>query len=76
MPKTIDGRHLFPPAPLQRTLEALDELAPGEEIRLLLNMRPHPLYRMLKRSGFAWREVRLDNGSLEIHIFHRPARTS
>ena len=76
MPVTIDGRALSPPEPFERAMEALDGLAIGDEILLILNCRPQPLYRALLRNGFAWREVARDDGSLEIHIFHRAATAS
>jgi len=73
MARTIDGRLLAPPEPFEQTMAALDELAPGDEILLLLNCQPRPLYRVLQRNGFVWREVALDDGGLEIHISHGPA---
>ena len=73
MPITIDGRQLVPPEPFEQTMAALDGLAPGDEILLLLNCQPRPLYRVLQRSGFVWSEVALEDGSLEIHISQRPA---
>jgi uncharacterized protein (DUF2249 family) len=71
MTKVIDGRQLVPPEPLELTLAALDDLAEGEEIVLLVNCQPQPLYRVLRRAGFAWREVAAPDGSFEIHIFRR-----
>ena len=71
MPRIIDGRPLPPPQPFELTLEALDDLAPGDELLLLLNCQPLPLYRVLARNGFDWREAPRDDGSFEIHIFHR-----
>ena len=71
MPVTIDGRSLSPPEPFERTMEALDGLAAGDEVLLILNCRPQPLYRALIRNGFAWRETPRDDGSLAIRIFHR-----
>jgi len=72
MTKVIDGRLLTPPEPLELTLAALDDLAEGEEIVLLVNCQPRPLYRVLQRAAFAWREVAAPDGSFEIHIFRRP----
>lgn len=75
MPNVIDGRHLQPPEPFERVLEALDDLAVGDEILLILNCRPQPLYRVLQRSGMTWREVPGADGSLEIHIAHQATPT-
>jgi len=73
MPTTIDGRRLLPPEPLVQTMAALEDLERGDEVVLLVNHQPRPLYRLLQRNGFAWREAVLDSGSFEIHIFHQPA---
>ncbi|MBS0373939.1 MAG: DUF2249 domain-containing protein [Proteobacteria bacterium] len=69
MPRLIDARELEPPQPFELTLAALDDLTPGDEVVLLLNRRPQPLYRVLERNGFAWREERTASGALEIHIY-------
>jgi len=50
--KVLDARDLLPPEPLERTLEALDELQPGQRLRLLLSREPHPLYGILNRNGY------------------------
>ncbi|MFO1427497.1 MAG: hemerythrin domain-containing protein [Steroidobacteraceae bacterium] len=39
VPLTIDGRFMQPPEPLERTLAALEELAVGDELTLLVNHR-------------------------------------
>jgi hypothetical protein len=69
MPRVIDGRDLVPPQPFELTMAALDDLAPGDEIVLLLRCRPQPLYRVLQRNGYVWREEFADE-SFEIHIMH------
>ena len=51
MSRIIDGREMQPPEPLERTLAALDQLAPGEELILLLHCEPQPLYSILRRNG-------------------------
>jgi len=76
VPVTIDGRALSPPEPFELTMQALDGLAIGDEVLLILNCRPQPLYRALLRNGFAWREVAQDDGSLAIHIYHRAGAPS
>lgn len=50
--KVLDARDLLPPEPLERTLEALDELQPGQRLRLLLSREPYPLYGILNRNGY------------------------
>lgn len=66
----IDGRDLMPPEPLERTLAALESLAEGEELLLLLYCRPKPLLDILNRNGYEWRESVRDDGTHEIQI-HR-----
>ena len=48
----IDARELEPPEPFERVMEALTTLAKGDEILLILNREPHPLYRILVRNGY------------------------
>ena len=64
----IDGRDLLPPEPLERTLAALDQLAAGEVLTLLLYCQPQPLYQILRRNGYAWEEQRQSDGTVEIRI--------
>ena len=47
----IDGREMEPPEPLERALEALDTLAEGDDLMLLLYCQPHPLFNIL---GTLW----------------------
>ncbi len=68
MSAVIDGRDLVPPEPLERTLAALDTLASGEELLLLLYCEPHPLFGILNRNGFAWRKALRPDGTYEIWI--------
>lgn len=71
MSRIIDGRELEPPQPLELTLEAVDTLADGEELTLLLYCQPHPLYNALRSGGFSWREQLLEDGTREILIRRR-----
>lgn len=64
----IDGRDLMPPEPLERTLTALETLAEGEELVLLLYCHPKPLLDILNRNGYGWRESLCDDGTHEIRI--------
>ncbi len=55
MPETeLDVRYLDPPEPFERTIEALDRLQPGDTLRLLIHREPHPLYQMLRQSGYTY----------------------
>jgi uncharacterized protein (DUF2249 family) len=68
MPALIDGRELQPPEPLERTLAALDTLADGEELTLLLYCHPNPLFTILRQNGYAWSEAILADGTHDIRI--------
>ncbi|HMV21069.1 MAG TPA: DUF2249 domain-containing protein [Rhodocyclaceae bacterium] len=67
----IDGRELQPPEPLELALAALDTLPDGEELELLLYCQPRPLYQILQRNGYGWREETLADGTHSIHIWRR-----
>lgn len=71
--KVIDGRNLEPPEPFLLTMEALDEIQPGQTVLLQLSREPFPLYRALELNGYAWEISRLEDGTVEILIRHRPA---
>lgn len=64
----IDGRDLQPPEPLELAIDALDTLAPDDELLLLLYCRPQPLFNILQRNGYAWQETVKDDGTHEIRI--------
>jgi TusA-related sulfurtransferase len=57
MPKPIneilvDARGLEPPEPMEKVLQTLALLRPGQSIRLLLHREPFPLYSLLAESGY------------------------
>ena len=64
----VDGRDLQPPEPLEHTLAALDQVAPGGEVVLLVHCRPQPLFNILRRNGYVWQENVLADGCHEIVI--------
>lgn len=68
MPNLIDGRDMVPPEPLEATLLALDTLPPDDELVLLLYCKPHPLYNILQREGYIWKEELQADGTHEIRI--------
>ena len=72
--KVIDGRGLEPPEPFLLTMEALDAIQPGQTVLLLLSREPFPLYRALELNGYAWQTERKDDGTVEILIWHKPAK--
>jgi hypothetical protein len=68
--RLIDGRDLLPPEPLQLTLDALETMAPGDELLLLLYCEPHPLYAMLARDGYRYVSSLREDGTREVLISH------
>jgi uncharacterized protein (DUF2249 family) len=60
----LDLRALPAPEPMERVLDALDALADGDELRVLLAREPHPLYGVLARMGYRWRTAWQDDGCL------------
>ena len=68
MTQVIDGREMVPPEPLELTLNALDGLAAGDELVLLLYCQPHPLYNILRREGYVWSDALQADGTREIRI--------
>jgi len=48
----VDARWLEPPEPMEKVLQTLALLRPGQSIRLLLHREPFPLYSLLGESGY------------------------
>ena len=51
--KIVDARGLQHPEPFERVVEALTELALGDQIKLIIHQEPRPLYRFLERNRYA-----------------------
>ncbi|MBK9236921.1 MAG: DUF2249 domain-containing protein [Rhodoferax sp.] len=69
--RTIDGRALEPPEPLVLTLDALETLGAHEQLLLLLDREPLPLYHALASGGHAWQTRRGADGSFEVLIWRK-----
>jgi hypothetical protein len=67
-PQVIDGRGLLPPEPLELAVAALGAMASGEELVLLLNCEPLPLYSILDPKAYRYRAERRADGSNEVRI--------
>ncbi|MFT3850054.1 MAG: DUF2249 domain-containing protein [Propionivibrio sp.] len=72
--RVVDGRNLEPPEPFEQTMDALDSIAVGQRVLLILGREPHPLYRALELNGYAWQTERKNDGSVEITIWHKPTQ--
>lgn len=64
--RVVDARFLEPPEPMERALEAIDELAPGECLRVLIHREPFPLYRVMLQLGYSRTTRELPDGTFEI----------
>ncbi|HLU62860.1 MAG TPA: DUF2249 domain-containing protein [Gammaproteobacteria bacterium] len=51
----LDMRNREPPEPLFATLDAVEELQPGQLIRLLIHREPLMLYPQLQQLGVPWK---------------------
>ncbi|WP_374012406.1 DUF2249 domain-containing protein [Pseudoxanthomonas koreensis] len=71
MTAPLDLRHLPPPEPMQRILDAVDALAPDARLDALTPFRPDPLLPVLEQWGYAWRIDDLEGGGARIAICHR-----
>ena len=64
----VDARWLEPPEPMEKVLQTLALLRPGQSIRLLLHREPFPLYSLLAESGYRHTTQREADGSYLILI--------
>jgi hypothetical protein len=69
--RIVDARWLTPPEPLELTLAALGELAPGDHVRLLIHREPVPLFGILDEWGYRHRTRSCDDGTYDILIWHK-----
>ncbi|MEJ2643735.1 MAG: DUF2249 domain-containing protein [Gammaproteobacteria bacterium] len=67
----LDVTDLEPPEPLERALEALDHLLPGQYLRLLLRREPFPLYALLDDDGFLHLGRRGEGSPYEVFVWRR-----
>jgi len=65
----IDAREMLPPEPLERALAALDQIGAGDNLTLMLNQRPYPLFLVLAKNGFSWNEAEEESGGFRYRIF-------
>ena len=69
---TLDVRGMEAPEPLERVLETIDDFGPGDKLRLIIDCRPGPLFRILERNGYACREAPGRDSNYEITIWRKP----
>jgi len=69
--RILDVSTLEPCEPLNRILEALEELNQGECLHVLHRMEPQPLYRILEQQNFAWHLKRGAKAPIELFIWQK-----
>lgn len=67
----LDVCGLEPPEPMERVLDALALLQPDEQIRMLIDREPRPLYRILEQNGYAYTVTTREDYLFDILIRHR-----
>lgn len=67
----LDLRGMFPPEPMERVLDALAGLLAGQQIRLLIEREPHPLFRILERNNYRYTTTEPEPGLYQIVIQER-----
>ena len=68
--ETIDARGWQPPQPMLRVIAALERLARGHKIVMLLHCEPRPLFKILNNNGFHYRCHYVPEGHFQITIWH------
>ena len=66
----LDLCGLEPPEPIERVLDALSRLQAGDEIRMLIDREPRPLYRILEQNGFEYTVTPREGYLFDILIRH------
>ena len=67
----LDLRGLYPPEPMERVLDALANLQTGQQLRMLIDREPHPLFRILERNDYLFRSSETSPGLFEVVIQER-----
>jgi uncharacterized protein (DUF2249 family) len=71
--RIVDARGLQQPEPFERVVDALTQLALGDQLKLIINQEPRPLYRFLERNHYAYKTENFADGRFEIIILELPA---
>ena len=67
----LDVRGLEPPEPLERVLDALAVLPPGQRLCMIIDREPRPLYGILDNNRFQYQTSLLSDFSYQILIWHK-----
>jgi TusA-related sulfurtransferase len=64
----LDLCGLYPPEPMERTLDALATLLPGQQLCILIDREPLPLFRILERNHYTYSSTPAAPGRFSITI--------
>ncbi len=67
-PALLDNRGLEPPQPMQRTLAALEQLAPGATLTVLTDRQPLFLFEALEEQGYTYATTSAPDGGFQTQI--------
>ncbi|MEJ1354788.1 MAG: DUF2249 domain-containing protein [Candidatus Sedimenticola sp. (ex Thyasira tokunagai)] len=67
----LDVSMLEPCEPLERTLEAIRNLAPGDYLRVIHRREPKMLFPLLQKAGFDWHCLEREQDLYNIYIWRR-----
>jgi uncharacterized protein (DUF2249 family) len=67
----LDVCGLQPPEPLERVLDALSTLPPQQQLCMLIDREPLPLYRILDNNGYGYRATMRPDYRFEILIWKK-----
>ena len=70
MDHRLDVSDLPAPEPLERALDALATLPPGDRLLLCHRRQPYPLFDLLQRMGYRWQ---VDGSEGDWRILSEPA---
>jgi TusA-related sulfurtransferase len=71
MDRQLDVSDLAAPEPLERILDALADLPPGDRLCVIHRREPYPLYDLLRRMGCRW-ETTAEDERYRILIWPAP----
>lgn len=76
--KTLDVRPILRSGgePFPAIMEAVQELAPGQGLKLLAPFRPQPLFSVMERRGFDYELEEMGAGDFEVRFQPKQARAT
>ena len=69
MEQCVDVSQLEAPEPMERILDALADLPPGDWLKVMHRREPFPLYNILKTMGYRWSVREGETTELDIFIW-------